>query len=206
MTYGTFTNTYLVGRKIVPFVTAPAEQNHSDRRRTGDSVQEKGTYGAYGVFSALLFGPPSPKPTPPPSPTPASETSHPRDQHRLRSLEVSRPPRQDVQINYLDTLAIFVKQTTYLAILPARLATLPAFGHLARSLLRVKEIPRRRNVTSSVRRRFATPGLNSLSSLSSHISTGNTTPALPPRPMGQPSSRSAVHPRRRAAPYPRLDA
>jgi hypothetical protein len=35
MTNWTFTDTYLVGRKIVPFVTAPAEQNHSDRRRTG---------------------------------------------------------------------------------------------------------------------------------------------------------------------------
>jgi hypothetical protein len=64
MTYGTFTNTYFVGRKIVPFVTAPAEQNHSDRRRTGDPAQEKGTYGAYGAFSSLLFGPPSPQTTP----------------------------------------------------------------------------------------------------------------------------------------------
>ena len=45
----------------------------------------------------------------------------------LRILETSHPPRQDAQINYLDILAIFVKQTTYLA-------TLPTFGHLARSL------------------------------------------------------------------------
>jgi hypothetical protein len=65
MTYGTFTNTYLVGRKIVLFVTAPAEQNHSDRQRTGDPAQEKGTYSAYGAFGALLFGPPFPQTNPP---------------------------------------------------------------------------------------------------------------------------------------------
>jgi|ERR1700722_4410141 hypothetical protein len=89
MTYGTFTNTYLVGRKIVPFVTAPAGQNHSDRRRTGDPAQEKGTYGAYGAFSALLFGPPSPKPTR----KTASKTSRPRDKLRLRNLETNPPNR-----------------------------------------------------------------------------------------------------------------
>ena len=42
MTNWTFTDTYLVGRKIVPFVTAPAKQNHSDRRRTGDQHMRKG--------------------------------------------------------------------------------------------------------------------------------------------------------------------
>jgi hypothetical protein len=49
MTYGTSANTYLVGRKIVPFVAGPAEQNRSDRQSTGDPAQEKGTYGAYGA-------------------------------------------------------------------------------------------------------------------------------------------------------------
>ena len=42
------------------------------------------------------------------------------------ALSPHYPPRQDVQINYLAILAIFVKQTTYLA-------TLPLLGHLARS-------------------------------------------------------------------------
>jgi hypothetical protein len=95
MTNGTFTNTYLVGRKIVPFVTAPAKQNHSDRRRTGDPAQEKETYGAYGAFRAFKLANHPPKPTP----KPASKTSRPRDQLRLRSLETSHPPRQDAQIN-----------------------------------------------------------------------------------------------------------
>ncbi len=37
----------------------------------------------------------------PPKLTPktASKTRRPRDQHRLRSLETSHPPRQDAQIN-----------------------------------------------------------------------------------------------------------
>jgi hypothetical protein len=71
MTNGTFTNTYLVGRKTVPFVTAPAEQNHSDRQRTGDQQMRKGTYSVYGAFRPLLFGPAIP-------PT-FSKTSCPRD-------------------------------------------------------------------------------------------------------------------------------
>jgi hypothetical protein len=45
----------------------------------------------------------------------------------LPQLENQHPRRQDVQINYLAILAIFVKQTTYLAILLL-------FGHLAQSL------------------------------------------------------------------------
>ena len=48
-------------------------------------------------------------------------------QPRLRSLKTSHPPRQDGQINYLDILATFMKQRTYLA-------TLLLFGHLAQSL------------------------------------------------------------------------
>jgi hypothetical protein len=52
------------------------------------------------------------------------QTSRPRDQLRLHNPKASHPPRQDVQINYLAILAIFVKQTTYLA-------TLPLLGHLA---------------------------------------------------------------------------
>jgi len=43
------------------------------------------------------------------------------------------------------------------------------FDQLARPLLRVRDMPKERNVSSSVRRRFA-QGLNSLSSLNSHIS------------------------------------
>jgi hypothetical protein len=50
-------------------------------------------------------------------------------------------------MNYLDILTIFVKQRTYLAILPL-------FGHLARSAPRIREIRERRNVTSSVQRSF----------------------------------------------------
>jgi hypothetical protein len=141
-------------QKIVPFVTGPAKQNRPNRQRTGDPAHEKGTYSAYGAFSALLFGPPSPHhPQKPGSKTSRLDTSF------VRSPKTSHPRRQDGQINYLDILAIFVKQTTYLATLPLfghlALATLLLFGHLAQSLPRVKEIPRRRNVTSSVRRRFA---------------------------------------------------
>ena len=93
---------------------------------------------------------------------------------------------QDDQFNCLAILAIFVKQRTYLA-------TLLLFGHLALYLAtllfiwspcpvapRLREIRERRNVTSSVRRP-SLKGLSSLTSLSSHISTGNTTKALPPR-------------------------
>jgi hypothetical protein len=57
-----------------------------------------------------------------------SKTRRPRDQLRPRSPKTCHPRRQDVQINYLDILAIFVKQTTYLA-------TLPLFGHLAPHLV-----------------------------------------------------------------------
>jgi hypothetical protein len=55
----------------------------------------------------------------PPKPTPktASKTSRPRDQHRLRSLETSHPPRQGAQIEILST---FMKQRTYLITLPDR--------------------------------------------------------------------------------------
>jgi hypothetical protein len=75
MTYGTFTKTYLVGRKIVPFVTAPAEQNHSDRRRAGDPAQEKGTYGAYRAFRAFKLAAPQTNPKGPSSKTSRLETS-----------------------------------------------------------------------------------------------------------------------------------
>ena len=37
---------------------------------------------------------------------------------RLRRMSALRSPRQDAQINYLSTLSIFMKQTTYLATLP----------------------------------------------------------------------------------------
>jgi hypothetical protein len=157
MTYGRSANTCLVGRKIVPFVAGPTEQNRSDRQRTGDPAQEKGTYSAYGAFRPLLFGPPSPQPYP----KPASKTSRPRDQLRLRSLETSHPPRQDAQINSLNILSTFMKQRTYLTTLPDR-------------------SPHQRNSKKTKRNLFsATPlrsrGLSSLTSLSSHISTGNTT-------------------------------
>jgi hypothetical protein len=37
---------------------------------------------------------------------------------RLRRMSARRSTRQDAQINYLSTLSIFMKQTTYLATLP----------------------------------------------------------------------------------------
>ena len=37
---------------------------------------------------------------------------------RLRRISALRSTRQDAQINYLSTLTIFIKQTTYLATLP----------------------------------------------------------------------------------------
>jgi hypothetical protein len=37
---------------------------------------------------------------------------------RIRRISALRPTRQDAQINYLSTLSIFMKQTTYLATLP----------------------------------------------------------------------------------------
>jgi hypothetical protein len=124
MTNGTFTNTYLVGRKTVPFVTAPAEQNHSDRQRTGDQHMRKGTYSVYGAFRPLLFGPA----IPPTFSKDSLQNELPARPLRLPSLETSHPPRQDAQINYLDILTIFVKQRTYLAILLL-------FGHLAPNLV-----------------------------------------------------------------------
>ena len=55
------------------------------------------------------------------------------------ALSPHYPPRQDVQINYLVILAIFVKQTTYLA-------TLPLLGHLAHILATLPgRPPRQRN-------------------------------------------------------------
>ena len=60
MTSGTFTNTYLVGGKTVPFVTAPAEQNHSDRRRTGDQHMRKGLIALTAHLAYLYLAPISP--------------------------------------------------------------------------------------------------------------------------------------------------
>src|SRR6202051_2832175 len=37
---------------------------------------------------------------------------------RIRRMSALRSTRQDAQINYLSTLSIFMKQTTYLATLP----------------------------------------------------------------------------------------
>jgi hypothetical protein len=37
---------------------------------------------------------------------------------RIRRMSTRRSTRQDAQINYLSTLSIFMKQTTYLATLP----------------------------------------------------------------------------------------
>jgi hypothetical protein len=37
---------------------------------------------------------------------------------RIRRISTRRSTRQDAQINYLSTLTIFMKQTTYLATLP----------------------------------------------------------------------------------------
>jgi hypothetical protein len=63
-------------------------------------------------------------------------------------------------------LIIFVKQRTYLITLPDR----PP---------RIREIRRRRNVTSSVRRRFVQGDLVRLLRFLRTFSTGNTTPAIP---------------------------
>jgi hypothetical protein len=164
MTNGTFTNTYLVGRKTVPFVTAPAEQNHSDRQRTGDQHMRKGTYSVYGAFRPLLFGPA----IPPTFSKDSLQNELPARPLRLPSLETSHPPRQDAQINYLDILTIFVKQTTYLAILPL-------FGHLALIWPPCPIAPpRQRNSKKTKRNLFCTTplrsrGLSSLTSLSSHF-------------------------------------
>jgi hypothetical protein len=104
MTYGTFANTYLVGRR--PSRSSPHRRSRSVRSaRTGDPAHGKGTYSTHGALCALLFG------------LPCSKTSRARDQLRLRSRKTSHPPRQDAQINYLAILAIFVKQRTYLATL-----------------------------------------------------------------------------------------
>ena len=160
MTYGTFANTYLVGRRSSRL--SPDRRSRTVPIGKGPAIQHmrRGLIALMAHFSALLFGPPSPHhPQKPGSKTSRLDTSF------VRSPKTSHPRRQDGQINYLDILAIFVKQTTYLATLPLfghlALATLLLFGHLAQSLPRVKEIPRRRNVTSSVRRRFA-PDLVSL--------------------------------------------
>jgi hypothetical protein len=147
MTYGTFTNTYLVGRKIVPFVTAPAEQNHSDRRRTGDPVRRRGLMALMAHLAHFYLARHPRKPTPQPSPKPASETSPRLRPASPRRLETSHPPRQDAQINYLDILTIFMKQRTYLAILPFIWSPCPIAPRHQRNS--------RRNVTSSVRRPFA---------------------------------------------------
>ena len=83
---------------------------------------------------------------------------------------------QDDQFNYLAILATFVKQRTYLA-------TLLSFGHLALIIWPpcpiapyTREMRKRRNLTSSVRRRFAQGDLSSLTSLSSHIFYRHTVP------------------------------
>ena len=139
-------------QKIVPFVTAPAKQNHSDRRRTGDPAPEKGTYSAFRAFKLANHPPNQPQSRPPKRAA--------RDQLRLHNPKASHPRRQDAQINYLDILAIFVKQTTYLV-------TLLLFGHLAliwSPCSYLVTLPNRsphqrnregRNVTSPVQHRFA---------------------------------------------------
>jgi hypothetical protein len=121
MTNGTFTNTYLVGRKTVPFVTAPAAQDHSDRRRTGDQHMRKGLIALTVHLAYFYLGrhPPNHLQSPPLKRASRLRPASPPQPENQQPTE-----RQDVQINYLDILAIFVKQTTYLAILPL-------FGHLA---------------------------------------------------------------------------
>jgi hypothetical protein len=136
MTYGTSANTYLVGRRSSRW--SPDRRSRTVPIGKGPAIQHERrgliALTAHFAHSCLAHHPQ----------TPGSKTSRPRDQLRLRNLETGRPPGQDVQINYLDTLAIFVKQTTYLATLPLfghlALVTLLLFDHLAQSLPRVREI------------------------------------------------------------------
>jgi hypothetical protein len=157
MTYGTFANTYLVGRR--PSRSSPHRRSRSVRSaRTGDPAHGKGTYSTHGALCALLFG------------LPCSKTSRPRDQLRLRSRKTSHPPRQDAQINYLAILAIFVKQRTYLATL---LFIWPSCPYLAILPCPIAP-PRQRNSKKTKRNLFCTTplrsrGLSSLTSLSSHF-------------------------------------
>ena len=142
MTCGTSANTYLVGRRssrlspdrrsrTVPIGKGPAIQ-HQGRGLIALTTHFAHFYLAHHLPPSLRPAPNEPPAIPASSPQP--ETSHPR--------------RQDAQINYLDILTIFVKQTTYLAILPL-------FGHLARPFPASEKFPKKRNVTSSVRRRSA---------------------------------------------------
>jgi hypothetical protein len=52
------------------------------------------------------------------SPAKDGNRVHGRGRCRLRRMSTRRSTRQDAQINYLSTLSIFMKQTTYLATLP----------------------------------------------------------------------------------------
>jgi hypothetical protein len=124
MTYGTSANTHRVATRLsrssphrrsrtVP-VGKPQAIQHMRRGLMAHTALR-----AHFPHANLIGHPPAI------SPNTASKTSCPRDQLRLPSLETSHPPRQDAQVNYLDILTIFVKQRTYLAILPL-------FGHLAR--------------------------------------------------------------------------
>ena len=76
MTYGTSANTYLVGRR--PSRSSPHRQSRTVPIGKGPAIQHmrRGTYGAYGAFRALLFGPPLPNHLQSPSLTRAAcETS-----------------------------------------------------------------------------------------------------------------------------------
>jgi hypothetical protein len=111
MTYGTSANTYLVGRR--PSRSSPHRRSRNRPARQGPAIQHMGrgpiALTAHCAHFYLTHRP--------------LQTSRTRPL-RLRSPKTSHPRRQDAQINYLDILAIFVKQTTYLAILLL-------FGHLA---------------------------------------------------------------------------
>jgi hypothetical protein len=108
MTYGSSANT----SRLSPDRRSKAAP--IGKRENDPAIQHRrrGLIALAGAFHALLFGPPSPPKRAAP------------DQLRFRGLKASHPQRQDAQINYLDILTIFVKQRTYLAILPY-LVTLP---------------------------------------------------------------------------------
>src|SRR5580698_6566165 len=144
-TYGTSANTYLVGRRASR--SSPHRRSRTvPIERTGDPVQEQATYGASREFRAFNLAN-HPQPTPraglqnePPA-RPASPSQPENGPQRARCSN--------------QILSAFMKQRTYLITLPDR--------------PRIRGTRAGRNVTSSVRRRFAQGGLSSLTSLSSHM-------------------------------------
>ncbi len=166
MTYGTSANTYLVGRR--PSRSSPHRRSRTVPIGKGPAIQHmrRGLIALTAHFAHFYLArhPPNQPQRLPPKRA-ARETSFASAAwkpatHRGKMLKLIN--------DHLDHLH----------------ETKDLFDHLARSPCpiapRIRQTRERRNVTSSMRLRLA-QGLNSLSSLSSHISTGNTTPALPPR-------------------------